>query len=314
MEIHSIYRPVNYRGGVPKHRVGGTPIRRFASLSAGKVEVWAKLEWLQAGGSIKARAADNIIRTAISDGTLSREKILLDASSGNTAIAYATLLRRLGYGVLICLPSNASSKRIETLKSLGADITFTSSFEGTEGAQAEAWEIYRADPDRYFYADQYSNPANWQAHYHHTAPEILHQTRRRVTHFVAGLGTTGTFTGVVRRLREAIPGITAVALQPNSPLHGLEGWKHLSTAAIPAIYDDSLVDSTLSIDSHEAYEMIRFIWRHEGIRISPSSAANLIGAQRTAASLKEGCLVTVLPDDIARYDEVALEVFGNEQS
>lgn len=290
--------------------IGGTPLADFASLSSEGVRVCAKLEWHQAGSSVKARAANQIIRAAQDSGKLREGITLLDASSGNTAIAYATLLQRLHLKATICLPSNASEKRISTLRSLGADLVLTSPFEGTEGAQAVARELFMEHPERFFYADQYSNPANWQAHHFGTGREILEQTGGKVTHFVAGLGTTGTFTGTTRRLKEYHPGIQAIALQPDSPMHGLEGWKHLATASMPKIYDDTLADACLEISSEEAYEMIRYIARHEGYLLSPSAAANLVGAVNVARQLDHGVVVTVLPDSLERYDEVSEHVFG----
>lgn len=290
--------------------IGDTPLVPIPSLTVGDAQVWAKLEWKQAGGSVKARAANQIIRTAQKHGRLTKGIALLDASSGNTAIAYATILKSLQLQAVICLPANASSKRIETLRSLGAELMLTSASEGTEGAQAEAKKIFAARPTDYFYADQYSNPANWQAHYHGTAVEILNQTNGKVTHFVAGLGTTGTFTGTSRRLKEFNPDITVIALQPNSPMHGLEGWKHLATASVPKIYDESIADETLTIDSEEAYEMIRHIRAHEGFLISPSAAANLIGAHCVATQARAGLVVTTLADSLERYDEVSQFVFG----
>jgi cysteine synthase B len=290
--------------------VGNTPLVEIPSLGSSGVRIFAKQEWAQAGGSVKARAANRIIRSARRRGLLKPDIALLDASSGNTAIAYATMARGMQLPVVICLPENASAKRISTLRDLGAELIFTSPFEGTEGAQTEARRLHASAPARYYYADQYSNSANWKAHYHGTAPEILKQTDGEITHFVAGLGTTGTFTGTVRRLKERKPGVRAIALQPDSPMHGLEGWKHLATASVPRIYDDTLVDEMLEIDSEEAWEMIRFIADREGMLISPSAAANLVGAQRVARQIPSGVVVTVLPDSLERYDEVAEMIFG----
>jgi cysteine synthase B len=274
------------------------------------VQIWAKAEWHQAGGSVKARAANQIIRTAMQEGKLRKGIALLDASSGNTAIAYATLLRRYQLSTVICLPSNASAKRIEILKNIGAELILTDPAEGTEGAQIIAKGLYAQHPDKYFYADQYSNPANTLAHYHGTGPEILAPTHGSVTHFVAGLGTTGTFTGTVRRLKEFNKSVQAIALQPDGPMHGLEGWKHLGTAKTPSIFDPSLEDGRVEISSEEAYEMIEFIQKTEGYLLSPSSAANLVGAQKVARMLHHGFVVTVLPDALDRYDEVSQHIFG----
>jgi len=304
-------RRTNLRAQV---NIGNTPLVPIRSLSSERVEILAKLEWAQAGGSVKARAASRIIKTARRQGLLNAGVALLDASSGNTAIAYATLAQRLHLHTVICLPANASLKRIKTLQALGAELILTSPAEGTEGAQGVAKEIYAKSPENYFYADQYSNPANWQAHYTGTALEIISETNGSLTHFVAGLGTTGTFTGTARRLKEANRDIKVIALQPNSPMHGLEGWKHLATASVPRIYDPSLSDSVVEIDSEEAYDMIRYIRNHEGYLISPSAAANLVGARQVAKNITEGRIVTVLPDSLERYDEVSEFIFGEVYS
>lgn len=290
--------------------VGNTPLLLIRSLSTDRVKIWAKAEWQQPGGSVKARAAYAIISRAIQSGRLHAGNQLLDASSGNTAIAYATLLQTKGWRPVICLPSNASSERQRLLKSLGAELILTSPLEGTDGAQDVAKDLFKTHPDRYFYADQYSNEANWQAHYFTTAEEIWSQTNGQVTHFVAGLGTTGTFTGTSRRLKE-LGYVLTISLQPDHPFHPLEGWKHLETAHhIPAIYDPSLADQNLTIDAAEVPDMIRAIAAHEGIYISPSGAANLIGAHTIASTLDRGNIVTTLADTLDRYHEVRKEIFG----
>jgi cysteine synthase B len=290
--------------------IGKTPLVEITSLGTDHVKIFAKLEWQQAGASVKARAANEIVNTAIQNGRLKRGVSLLDASSGNTAIAYASLLKRHQIRATICLPANASAKRISVLRNLGVELVLTSPFEGTEGAQAEARRIFAEYPDAYYYADQYGNPANWLAHYHGTGVEILNQTSGKITHFVAGLGTTGTFVGTVRRLKNVLPDLRAISLQPDSPMHALEGWKHLETAKVPAIYDPQIADGNLEIDSDEAYTMIEYIARHEGYLISPSSAANLVGAKKVAGQLTHGDIVTVLPDSLERYDEVSEQIFG----
>ncbi len=289
--------------------VGNTPLLFIKSLSTDRVRIWAKAEWKQPGGSVKARAAHAIISKAIRSGKLHKHNSLLDASSGNTAIAYATLLKHLGWNATICLPANASSERKTLLKSLGVELILTSPLEGTDGAQTVASELYSLYPEKYFYADQYSNPANWQAHYLTTAQEIWNQTNGQVTHFVAGLGTTGTFTGAGRRLKE-LGNVTLVALQPDTPLHALEGWKHLTTAKVPSIYDPHLADQKLEIDSTQAFKLIRFIADHEGLYISPSGAANLQGVLEIASHLDEGDIVTTIADTLDRYQEVHKELFG----
>lgn len=288
--------------------VGNTPLLSLASLSTSKTAVYAKAEWMQLGGSVKARAAWAIIHNAMQRGELNTKTRLLDASSGNTAIAYGVICKDLGLNVTICLPKNASQRRIEILSELGVKIVFTSPFEGTDGAQRMAKELKAAFPEKYFYADQYNNPNNWQAHFDTTAIEILEQTKNRVTHFVAGLGTTGTFIGTTRRLRQETK-CRCIALQPDSPMHIMEGWKHLETAHIPGIYDSDLADEVISVSSEDTVEMMREIEKTSGIRLSPSSAANLVGAKYVADRIDEGVVVTVLPDSIERYRDMEIEIF-----
>jgi S-sulfo-L-cysteine synthase (O-acetyl-L-serine-dependent) len=258
---------------------------------------------MQLSGSVKARAAYNIIRKAIESGQLSRQKTLLDATSGNTGIAYAHIARLLNIPVALCLPENASHERKEILHSLGVRLILTSAFEGTDGAQQIARAMALENPSVYFYADQYKNPNNWKAHYHTTAPEIF-GALPGITHFVAGLGTTGTFTGTGRRLRELNPDIRLISLQPDSALHGLEGWKHMETAIVPTIYDPSLADANYEVSTEEAYETMKAAYRHEGLSLSPSSAANLAASIRIAEQLEEGTVVTVFPDNADKYSEV----------
>jgi cysteine synthase B len=290
-------------------RVGNTPVHEVQKVfSKNKVKVFAKKEWEQLSGSVKARAAFNIIRSAVESGELREGKILLDATSGNTGIAYAAIAKELGLKVTLCLPENASPERKSILKVLGADIIFTSKFEGTDGAQQVAAELAAQRPELYCYADQYKNDHNWQAHYKHTAAEIF-EAIPGLTHFVAGLGTTGTFTGTGRRLKELNPQIQLVALQPDSALHGLEGWKHLETALVPGIYDPSLADVFLEIDTAEAYEMMKAAQRHEGLWLSPSSAANLVGAIKVAEKLERGTVVTIFPDNADKYGDIIKRLF-----
>lgn len=289
--------------------VGNTALLLIKSLSTDCVQIWAKAEWQQPGGSIKARAAHSIISTAIHEGKLHSYNTLLDASSGNTAIAYATLLQPLGIKVTICLPANASVERKNILKSLGAELILTSPLEGTDGAQLVAKEIAEDAPGKYFYADQYSNAANWKAHYNYTANEIWTQTQGSITHFVAGLGTTGTFTGTGKKLKE-LGDVKLVALQPDQPLHPLEGWKHLETAHTPSIYNPHLADEIKIIPTAETFAFIRYIAKREGLWLSPSSAANLQGAVQVARALKRGVIVTTLADTLDRYSEVKKEIFN----
>jgi cysteine synthase B len=285
-------------------QIGNTPIHHIGQLFQKKgVKIFAKKEWMQLSGSVKARAAYSIIRSAIFSGELNRNKILLDATSGNTGIAYATIAKILGIPVTLCLPENASPQRKEILLSSGAEIIYTSKFEGTDGAQQVAKELSEKYPEKYFYADQYKNDNNWKAHYHHTAIEI-YESFPRITHFVAGLGTTGTFTGTGRKLKELNPAIQLISLQPDRPLHGLEGWKHLETAVVPKFYDASLADQNYEIDTIQAYEIIKAAKEYEGLLLSPSSAANLAGAIKVAEGIDEGIIVSVLPDNGDKYGEI----------
>jgi cysteine synthase B len=284
--------------------IGHTPLHRITRLfHKEQVQVYAKKEWMQLSGSVKARAGYNIIRRAIEGGMLTTKRTLLDATSGNTGIAYAHIAKRLNIPVALCLPENASRERKEILESLGVRLILTSRMEGTDGAQQVAKALAEEDPDRYFYADQYKNPNNWKAHYYSTAPEI-YDAIPGITHFVAGLGTTGTFVGTGRRLRELKPSIRLISLEPDFALHGLEGWKHLETAIVPEIYDPSVADANYAVSTEEAYALLRKAYREEGLLLSPSAAANLAGTLRIAEQLKEGVLVTVLPDNGDKYGEI----------
>ena len=286
-----------------KH-IGRTPLHRITRLfQKPGVTIYAKKEWMQLSGSVKARAGYAIFKAAIDSGVLSREKVLLDATSGNTGIAYATIGKQLKIPVTLCLPENASAERKEILRSLGADIIYTSRFEGTDGAQQVAKALADEYPDKYFYADQYKNDNNWKAHYHSTAIEIT-EALPTITHFVAGLGTTGTFTGTGRRLKEINPAIHLTSLQPDNPLHGLEGWKHMETAIVPKIYDDTLADQNLEVSTEETYEIIKAAYHYEHLLLIPSAAANLAGAMKVAEKLEHGIVVTVLPDNADKYSDV----------
>jgi cysteine synthase B len=285
-------------------KIGNTPLHRVTRLFNKKnVHIYAKKEWMQLSGSVKARAAYNIIRKAIENGDLSRRRTLLDATSGNTGIAYAHIAKQLGIPVALCLPENASQERKDILQSLGVRLILTSRFEGTDGAQQVAKSLAEEDPENYYYADQYKNQNNWKAHYHTTAPEI-YSAQPGITHFVAGLGTTGTFVGTGRRLRELKPSIQLISLQPDFALHGLEGWKHMETALVPKIYDPTVADANYEVSTEEAHELIKAAYKHEGLLLSPSSAANLAGVLRIAQQLEEGTLVTVLPDNADKYSEI----------
>lgn len=290
--------------------IGNTPLFPITRLHANEnVKIFAKLEWQQLGGSVKSRPAFNIIKNAILNGELSPEKRLLDATSGNTGIAYAAIGAALGIPVTICLPENASEERKTILKAYGAEIIFTSKFGSTDEAQEIAQELSLKNPDKYYYARQYQNEANWKAHYHTTAEEIWRQTNGEITHFVAGLGTTGTFTGSSRRLRELNPDIRLISLQPDSALHGLEGWKHLETAIVPTIYDPTIAHQNLEMDTYNAYDTIKQVAAKEGLLISPSAAANLNGALQVADQLDAGVIVTVFPDNAEKYSEVINNLF-----
>lgn len=292
-----------------KH-IGNTPLYELQHISPKKsVRILAKLEWMQFGGSVKARPAYNIIKQAVLNGDLGQGKILLDASSGNTAIAYATIGARLGIPVTICLPENASWERKMLLKGLGVSIVYTSKFGSTDEAQEKAQELYQNEPDKYFLADQYGNENNWKAHYDTTSEEIISKVNGSLTHFVTGLGTTGSFTGISKRLKEVNEGIATVALQPDGALHGLEGWKDMETAKVPGIYDPSLADRFMNVDTFDAYETLKLAAKKEGLMISPSAAANLKGALQLAEEIDEGVIVTLFPDNAEKYSEVIKSLF-----
>jgi S-sulfo-L-cysteine synthase (O-acetyl-L-serine-dependent) len=283
--------------------IGNTPLLRIRNFTSDNdsVELYAKAEWFSPGGSIKDRAALNMILEAERSGALTKEKIIIDATSGNTGIAYAMIGSILGYRVTLALPSNANRERKQMLSAFGAEIIFTDPLEGTDGAQLRVKEIVAADPDRYFYPDQYNNPANWKAHYQTTAPEIWQQTKNRITHFLTGLGTTGTFVGTSRRLKEFNPSITCISFEPDSPLHGIEGLKHLPTAIRPGIYDSALADKHMTVSTDDAYSMVKRLAREEGLFVGISSGAALAAALKLASHLTSGVIVTIFPDGGARY-------------
>jgi cysteine synthase B len=285
-------------------RVGNTPMLTFPSLQRELPEgvtLYAKAEWYNPGGSVKDRAALNMVLEAERSGQLDPGKTILDATSGNTGIALAMIGAARGYRVKLCLPANASEERKRILRAYGAELVLTSPLEMTDGAQREARRLYAEEPERYFYCDQYSNPNNWKAHYLTTAPEIWEQTDGRITHWVAGLGTTGTFVGTTRRLKELNPAIRCISFQPDSPLNGLEGLKHLETALVPAIYDPTLADEDRAISTDEAEDMVRRLARHEGVLLGPSSGAALVCALQVAQEIREGVVVTLLPDNASKY-------------
>ena len=286
-------------------KVGNTPILSLSkAFYKPGVRIQAKLEWHQIGGSVKARPAFKIIREAILQGLLDPSLELLDASSGNTAIAYAAIGKELSIPVTICIPENASEERIRVLKELGARLILTSKFGTTDEAQDIAYDLNYSNPGKYYYADQYNNSNNWKAHYESTGWEIWNQTSGQITHFVTGLGTTGSFIGIGRRLKELNPEIKIISLQPETALHGLEGWKHIPSAKIPGIYDHQLADRNIEISTEESYYWIRRLAEKEGILLSPSAAANYAGTTKVAEEIKEGTIVTLFPDDAKRYNEV----------
>jgi cysteine synthase B len=294
--------PVAGAEGAVWSLIGNTPLARLRRIEPHPgVEVHAKLESRNPGGSVKDRAAASMIRAGLRSGALKPGKTLLDASSGNTGIALAMLGAALGYPVKLCVPSNVSSERKRLLDVFGADVVWTSPLEGSDGAIREARRLHALEPERYFYADQYSNEANWRAHYDTTAVEILAQTNRRITHFVAGLGTSGTFMGTGRRLRQEKPGIHLISVQPDGPFHGLEGLKHMESAIVPPIYDAGLADEDLRVDTDEAWAMVRRLAREEGVFVGVSGAAALVATLRKAALIDRGVFVTIIPDSGERY-------------
>ena len=284
--------------------VGNTPLLPLRRVTLGlpaSVSIYAKAEWFNPGGSIKDRAALNIIQTAIANGELTSKKRLLDSTSGNTGIAYATFGAAMGIPVTLTLPDNASEERISILRALGVDLILTDALEGSDGAMQVAREMAAAEPEKYFYANQYGNPANWMAHYNSTGPEIFAQTGGRVTHFIAGLGTSGTLMGVGRYLREQNPQVQLIAGQPSEPFHGLEGLKHMESAMRPDIYDPSLPNSFVEVETEATYAMVRRLAREEGLFVGLSSGAAVVAALRVVQQLDEGIIVTVFPDAGYKY-------------
>lgn len=283
--------------------IGGTPLlrlQRFAANMPG-VEIYAKAEFQNPGGSVKDRAAAAIIREGERAGKLRAGTTILDATSGNTGIAYAMIAAARNYRVLLCVPGNVTAERLRTLRAYGADIVLTDPMEGSDGAIREARRLYDEDPDRFFYADQYGNDANWRAHYETTAAEILEQTRGRLTHFIAGLGTSGTFVGVARKLREHVPAIRVISVQPDSAIHGIEGLKHMDSAIVPGIYDPDLADEDIRVSTEAAWTMTRRLAREEGLLVGVSSGAALAAAVRVAAARSAAQIVTIFPDSGTRY-------------
>lgn len=283
--------------------IGRTPLLHLERLAASVpgVEIYAKAEFQNPGGSVKDRAAAAIIQDAERSGRLRRGTVILDSTSGNTGIAYAMIAAARGYRLKLCVPENVTPERLRILRAYGAELVLTSAMEGSDGAIREARRLYAADPDAYFYADQYNNDANWRAHYDTTGPEILEQTGGRITHFVAGLGTSGTFMGIGRRLRRQRPDVRLISVQPDSPLHGMEGLKYMETAIKPGIYDPSLADEDIRVPTEQAYAFTRRLAAEEGLLVGVSSGAALAAALDVAERIREGIIVTVFPDSGTRY-------------
>ncbi len=285
-------------------RIGGTPLLRLERVAAGlppSVALYGKAEWYNPSGSVKDRPAAAIIRQALQDGSLTPNRTLLDSSSGNMGIAYATLCAALGLRVQLMVPANASPERLAILHALGAGVTLTDPLEGADGARQVAAEEAAHYPERYFFANQYDNDANWQSHYETTAPELVRQTGGRMTHLVVGMGTTGTVVGVGRYLRETLPRARLVAVQPDAPLHGLEGLKHLASSPKPGIYDPQLPHEIVEVRTESAYAMARTLARQDGLLVGVSAAAAVVAARQVAEQLDEGVVVALLPDSGLKY-------------
>ena len=283
--------------------IGNTSLVRLVRIrpASSDVHMYAKAEWENPGGSVKDRPALNIIREAEGAGLMAPDKILTDSTSGNTGIAYAMICAARNYRLQLCMPSNVSMERKRILKAYGAEIIYTNPMEGSDGAITRVRALVKETPERYFYANQYDNPANWGAHYRATAPEIFEQTQGQVTHFVAGLGTSGTFIGTARRLKELNPRIECFSFQPDSPFHGLEGMKHMPSAIKPGIYDEGVADENLEISTEDAHIMTLRLAREEGLLVGVSAGAALVAALQVANRLSSGVVVTIFPDGGDKY-------------
>ena len=291
------------QGGTVLDLIGNTPLLRLRKFEAGLngVELYGKAEWFNPGGSVKDRPAAAMVKEGQKTGALRPGKTLLDATSGNTGIAYAMIGASEGFPVKLCVPSNVTIERKRLLDAYGAELIFTDPMDGSDGAIREARRQVAANADLYFYPDQYNNDANWGAHYKTTGPEILAQTQGRITHFVAGLGTSGTFMGTGRRLREENPSIKLISFQPDSPLHGLEGLKHMETAIVPGIYDPRLADEDMRVSTEDAYTMVRRLAREEGLLVGISGGAALAASLKVAKTAKNAVIVTIFPDSADKY-------------
>jgi S-sulfo-L-cysteine synthase (O-acetyl-L-serine-dependent) len=288
--------------------IGNTPLLRIRMFEREfpEVEVYAKAEWFNPGGSVKDRAALSMIEDGERRGELTPAKTIIDSTSGNTGIAYALVGAAKGYRVKLVMPGNVSAERKALVVAYGAEIVYSDPLEGSDGAILKVRQMVADEPDRYFYPDQYSNPANVRAHYEGTAVEILAQTSRRLTHFVAGLGTTGTFVGTSRRLKHELPSIRTIAVEPEDSFHGLEGLKHLPTAIVPKIWDPSVADEVWGCPTEPAYDLARGVARSEGLLVGHSSGAALWAVRRLAESIRKGVIVTVFPDSGDRYISTGL--------
>ncbi|HEY5984451.1 MAG TPA: cysteine synthase family protein [Anaerolineales bacterium] len=284
--------------------VGNTPLIKLHRITAqlsNRVEILAKAEWYNPSGSVKDRPALQIMRAALMAGQLRHGRRLLDSTSGNMGIAYATLGAALGIQVTLCVPASASPERLRILRALGAEVILTDGSEGSDGAILAARKLAEAERSGYWYANQYDNPANWQAHYMTTGPEIVAQTGGAITHFVAGLGTSGTLMGSGRYLRDKIPNVEIIGVQPDAAFHGLEGLKHMPTAIKPGIFEPDFPDRTLEIRTEAAHAMVRLLARQEGLFVGISSGAAMVAAMELAAELREGTVVTIFPDAGYKY-------------
>ncbi len=284
------------------HSIGNTPLVEIRNLiRSDRVRIFAKLEWFNPGGSVKDRPAYNMIRTAEKAGLLEHHETLIDATSGNTGIAYAMICAAKGIQVLLALPTNASMERKKILNAYGAQLMLTDPLEGSDGAIRAIRELYQESPEKYFYPDQYSNEANWRAHYQTTAVEIYDELQGELTHFVTGLGTSGTFVGTTRRLKELDPTIRAISFMPNSPLHGLEGLKHMPSALVPEIYEPELADENLEMSTEAAQQMVLKLAREEGLFAGISSGAAMVATLEIAKNIDRGTIVTIFPDGGDKY-------------
>ena len=285
--------------------IGNTPLIQISRMTKHLkgVQIFVKAEWLNPGGSVKDRAGLRIIEDGERSGELTRDKIILDSTSGNTGIAYAMIGAFKGYRVELVVPANVSEERKKALEAYGVNLIFTDPLMGSDGALLEAKRMYETNPNRYFKGDQYNNPSNWRAHYETTGLEILHQSKGRVTHFIACVGTGGTLMGTGRRLKEYNPGMRLFGIQPDSGFHGIEGLKHIETAIRPGIYDESLLDGTFFVKTEDAYEMMTRLAKEEGLWVGPSSGAAFWASIKLAESSDRGVIVTIFPDGGERYPE-----------